>query len=70
MGVMIQPLGDVLYTLVIHSAKIDSNPLTRDCEASNNRAQVSVSSSGCFFDKHICHLYLLDSLVFLNLYIN
>lgn len=44
-SLFVQPLGDVLYTVVIHSAKIDSNPLRWDCEASNNRAQVSVISS-------------------------
>lgn len=43
------PFGYVLYTLVIHSAKIDSNLLTWDCEASNNRAQVSVISSELIF---------------------
>lgn len=48
-SLFVQPLGDVLYTLVIHSAKIDSNPLTGDCEASNNRAQVSAISSELVF---------------------
>lgn len=47
---MIQPLGDdVLCTLVIHCAKIDSNPLMWDCQVSNNRAQVGAISSEIFF---------------------
>lgn len=46
---VIQPHGDVLYTLVIHRAKIDSNPLMWDCQVSNNRAQVSAISSKIFF---------------------